>query len=317
MNAVPAPRHRPLPWLTGAALVAAGVLLVALWDSDEPRPQALPSLARPAPLPHPRAIRQPPPPPAPAAAPRPAPVQAMVFDGAAPDLRWLHDEYADSGDPRARRMAARAFQACVPLFVAAAGETPSPEALIASLPAAQRYEREQALRTLFARCQGFAGERPEVIAAMQAQLRQDRAAQDLGTRAGQALVNGDPEGAARAISAALSANDPAAVASLGGIAVRLARLRADADPSLLPRAAAIDAALPLVACDFGLDCSAQSLAAMQLCAIEGACDGDLAARLATRFAATPPDPAMVEAERTRLRALLASGRPLAANDLLP
>jgi hypothetical protein len=313
--------HRPLPWGTAAAVAAAGALLVALWRSDEPRPAPLAPLGAGAAVP---AATSPSPAAAPVVRPAPSvhsapPSPPATLDATAPDLRRLYDQYAGSGDPRARRMAMRAVDACVPLFVPPAGETPSPEPLIAALPANGRDEREQAWRTLFARCHGFVGERPDAIAAMQSQSARDVTAQDPGARARQALVNGDAAEAGRIAADALTAADPAAIASLSGVAIRLAQSRGDgsADMDSVQRAMAVDAALPLVACDLGLDCSAQSLAALQLCAVEGACSGDLRARLATRLGGRGPDLAAIEAQRERLRALLASDRSLALEDLLP
>ncbi len=78
------------------------------------------------------------PPPAQPAVPRTsnAPVAVVDSDANAQDLRRVYDDDSGSADPRRRRMAARAFAACVPLFVPSAGETPSPEPMIQALPAA-------------------------------------------------------------------------------------------------------------------------------------------------------------------------------------
>ena len=304
--------HRPLRWPTAAAVAAVGVLLAVLWRSGGPPASALPPMAPPAPpvtLPAPLPVSEP------AAAPAVATVAparaAPTLDGTAPDLRRLYDDHASSEDAGARRMAARAFTACIPLFVPASGTTPSPEPLIDSLPASARAEREQAYRTLFARCHGFVGERAETVAGMQARLAGDRPAQDPGTRARAALLSGDVEAAGRIAAEVLSAADPAAVASFSGVAIRLAQGSGSAaDFASVQHALAVDAALPLVACELGLDCSAQSLPALQLCAVEGACSGDLPARLATRLGAAGPDPAAVEAQRERLRKLLVRGGTL-------
>jgi hypothetical protein len=308
--------------LTAAAVAAAAALLLVLaWRGDEPRPVPLTPSSAPA------AVRAAPDDPSAAppvasrapVAPAAAPPVPATLDATAPDLRRLYDEYADSGDVHGRRMAARAFNACIPLFVPAAGATPSPEPLIDSLPVNGRAEREQAWRTLFARCQRFVGERPDTLAGMQSRLAQDVTAQDPGARARQALVNGDAAEAARIAAEALTSADPAAVASFSGVAIRLAHSRGEgsADSAAVQRALAVDAALPLVACDLGFDCSAQSLPAQQLCAVEGACDGDLAARLSARFGRSGPDPAAIEAQRQRLRTLLGSGRAVSLDDLLP
>ncbi len=83
------------------------------------------------------------------------------------------------------------------------------------------------------------------------------------------------------------------------------------------RARAVDAALPAVACELGLDCDSQSLRALQLCAVEGLCEGDVVARMQARYGQADIDPAAVDAEKARLVALVRSGRPLTVADLLP
>jgi hypothetical protein len=106
--------------------------------------------------------------------------------------------------------------------------------------------------------------------------------------------------------------------SLSGIAARLAAQRnaAGTEPALAQRAAAVDAALPGVACDLGLDCSASSLSALEMCAVQGLCDGDLNSRMALRSGAAA-DPLEVQQQRERLLALIRTGRPLTTADLLP
>jgi hypothetical protein len=255
-----------------------------------------------------------------AAASQPVAAESAHADalGSAPDLRRLHDQYASSADPQQRRIAARALGACVPAFLPSAGQAPSAEPLIRALPAAQKSEREAAYRTLYARCSRFMDEsRAGLVAAHEASQR-DPEMREPGARAAQALLDGRTAQAERLIAEAAASRDPVAIGSLSGVAVRLARDRDpdQSDASLMQAARAVDAALPLVACDLGLDCSANSLWSLQLCATQGFCQGDLPARLAAQAAGDSADPTLVQQQRQRLLALLRNGR-LSPGDLLP
>ena len=150
-------------------------------------------------------------------------------------------------------------------------------------------------------------------------LEKDAAAQEPGTRATQAILAGRMDEVERLIGLATRGGDPAAIDALSGLAVRLAHVRdaEQSDAALSQIARAVDAALPAVACDLGLDCSADSLWSLQLCATESLCQGGLLARRAARMANDPVDPALVEQQRRRLLALLRSGRSLSSADLLP
>ena len=244
----------------------------------------------------------------------------MVPDplGGAPDLKRLFDESIASGEAGQHRVAARAFDACVPAFLVPGDQTPSPEPLIRALPSAQRDERESAYRALYARCQGFAGLDRASLDSLRRQLQGDPSAQEPGRRALEDLLAGRAERVDALVAQALVAADPAAVAALSGLAARVAQGRdPDAsDSELARRARAVDAALPRVACDLGLDCSATSLPALQLCAAQGLCEGDVASRLAP---ATPGTAAAAEIEqqRSRLLALIRGGRAMTTADLLP
>jgi len=239
--------------------------------------------------------------------------------GAAPDLRRLYDQYAASADPQQRRIAARAFGACVPAFLPSAGQAPSAEPLIQALPAAQKSEREAAYRALYARCSRFMDENRAELASTYQALQRDAEAREPGPRALQALLDGRLDQVDRLIAQASAGADPVAIESLSGIAARLARERNPdlSDPALIEAARAVDAALPAVACDLGLDCSANSLWSLQLCATAGACQGDLPMRLSAAAGGDPVDPALVQQQRQRLLALLRSGRALTSADLLP
>lgn len=236
--------------------------------------------------------------------------------GRAPDLRAVHDKLRASSDPAERRVARRAFGTCIPAFLPAAGQPVSVEPLVRALPANQRAEREAAWRDLFARCQRFGSEARDALMQENTDWRRDNDSADPGARAMVAARSGRLDDAA-ALVARISPDDPASVDSLSGIARVLARNRAADDRDLALRAAAVDTALPLVACDLGLACDAQSLRALALCAVEDVCQGDVEARILSRAGV---DVAMADAaqrERARLVALIRANGKLALGDLLP
>ena len=199
------------------------------------------------------------------------------------------------------------------------GQTPSPEPLIRALPPDHPSEREDAYRTLFARCHRLVTEgRASLDSTLQA-LERDLQSQAPGQRAQEAALAGRLERVESLVADALSRSDPAAVASLAGLAVRIVpwRQSEEADAALLQRAREVDAALSWVACDLGLDCSAQSLWALQLCATQGLCEGDVTARLMARFTPGTVDLGAVQQQRLRLLGLIQNGRTLGTTDLLP
>lgn len=254
------------------------------------------------------------------AAPRPA-ARTLPPDpvGSAPDLKRVFDDYIASSDPRQHRLAVQAFEACVPAFLPATGQSPSPEPLIAALPANHQGEREGAYRTLFARCHRLLAEGRASLEATRQALALDPQSQSLGQRAQEAVLAGHLERIEPLVGEALARSDPAAVASLAGLAVRIVPWRQPEtmDAATLQNAREVDAALPWVACDLGLDCSAQSLWALQICATEGLCEGDLMTRLMARVSPGAIDVGAVQQQRLRLLGLIQGGRTLGLADLLP
>jgi hypothetical protein len=239
--------------------------------------------------------------------------------GGALDLKRVFDDYIGSADPRQRRMAVRAFEACVPAFLSGAGQSPSPEPLIEALPSDHRAEREAAYRALFARCHRLLADGRASLDGTWKMLARDAQNQAPGQRAQEAVLAGRVDLIEPMVAEALSGVDPAAVESLAGLAARLVSMRQPegADAATQQRAREVDAALPWVACDLGLDCDAQSLRALQLCAAEGLCEGDVAVRLTVRMAPGSVDPDAVQQQRARLLGLIRGGRTLGTADLLP
>jgi hypothetical protein len=236
----------------------------------------------------------------------------------APDLKRVFDAYKDSTDVRERRAALRAFQICVPAFVEAAGTPPAPRTRGTSAERA-RSQRDAAYRALFERCREFRTAEPAALSAASAALRADAQAQAPGSRAQQAVVTGHFARMEQFVSEALTGDDPASVASLAGLAARIADARAsNVEPAIAIRhAQAVDAALLLVACDLGHDCREDSVWALQLCAIEGLCEGDAWARLVERTSHDGISADTVMNERSRLLRLLKTGRILGTRDLFP
>lgn len=308
--------QRRLAWWWVALLAfAVGAALLGKWRPGgvtPVQPDAVPVSSRATQLPVPAA-------PAPAAGRSDDPVPGKQVDpvGRALDLKRVFDGYVTADDPRQRRVAQRAFEACVPAFLGPAGEMASVEGLVRALPPDRRDQREAAYRELYARCHRLVEEDRASLLRWQKALQAEPALQEPGLRAQAELVAGQLAGIEALVAEA--SGDPAALLSLSGLAERLARRRQpeDTDPALLRQARAVDAALPGVACDLGLDCSAQSLLALQLCAAQGACDGDVPARLMDPFSPEAVDPLAVQAQRARLLAWIRSGRPLHLTELLP
>ena len=242
--------------------------------------------------------------------------------GVAQDLKRFYDAHIDSADPRLRQAAVRALGACVPAFLPGPGETPSPEALIRALPATGRLEREAAYRNLYARCASMLGMGRDSLLALQRTVLAADASREAGARAISDLAAGNDDVANQRVGLALASGDPAAVAALSGVVQAWAQ-RSSAAPAGAERLAAarsLDAALPWVACDLGLACGGDSLLALQACASQGQCEGDMPNRQSGSSLGDPAqtaEAAAIQAQRRRLLALLKAGRALSLADLHP
>ncbi|MBC7730116.1 MAG: hypothetical protein H7242_21405 [Microbacteriaceae bacterium] len=238
------------------------------------------------------------------------------------DLLQIFQHYRDSNDPRLKAAARRAFSACTPAFLPRPGETPSPEPLIAALPPTQRMAREESVRSLYARCQSFMGLGRGALLTLRGDLAADGGLLEAGQHVDDQLAAGNVEQASRWATQALRGNDAASIASIAGpvgtLLEKLPSLRASADTAAdRTLAADVAAALPLLACDLGMDCSNRSLAALQLCASEGQCEGDAQGRFLARAGVDSDRMAAVQAQRRRLLDLYRQGKPPAAGELLP
>ena len=308
-----------------ALAAAAGLAWWQLLAPTDPRPET-PAAPLERTLPQLQAERETPPPVG-AAAPAVVQPAALAYPlpdplAESPDLLRVFQRYRSSNDPRLKAAAQRAFTACTPTFLPRPGETPSPEPLVAALPPGQRMAREEALRALYARCQSFMGLGRDALLKLQGSLAADGGLREAGQQVDDELAAGNVEQASRWATQALRSGDPAAITSVAGPLERLLEKLSSARPgsdAAAARAAAADmaAALPLLACDLGMDCSHRSLAALQLCAAEAQCEGDAEARFLARAAVDTGRAPAVQAQRRRLLDLYRQGRPPAAGELLP
>jgi len=249
----------------------------------------------------------------------PAPAIESAPASAKPFVRPWHDTLAESNDlyaiyrrhlfadgPVERVAAWRAWSACAAFIVPGASRA-TPEAIAAGFgdgpTIAQRLE---AWRSLQARCQGFVQMSDAEQAAEAATMRTMHNRGQARSRAEAArglLELGDRDNALRQVTEAVASGDPQEIRELSGLAERFQR--AGAEDGSLPHDPVRDAALAVVACDLGLDCSAGSLLALRLCAVQGHCQGDAVERTLADFGSL--DAQAVAAERGRLREQLLGG----------
>jgi hypothetical protein len=223
---------------------------------------------------------------------------------ASTSLRWVYDQYARSADPSERSLAWHAWSVCVPSFVGVGGRPRAETSLGDGLPFdASRLARLVAMRTLWARCQDFfAGSPVQWLEEARANAERHRAG-DLRSRGEQAVTAveaGNGNEALALIGEIAQRHLPYELRDLSGLVGRWHR---DAPR---PTDALRDAVLLVVGCDFGMDCSAESELALELCAYNGACTGDLVERSLLAFPEV--DRSAVNVARVALAEELRSGR---------
>ena len=300
-------RHRRR-WETAVVVAVAGGVVWLAWQLATPVPVAAPA-ASPAAfaLPAQAAIAEAERERRPVAAVWPTGIPDTV--GSATDLRRVFDALADSADPRQRRRAARAFGACVPAFLPGDGQTASPENLIAGLPAQQHALREAAYRELFARCHRLLAQSRSTLDDARLALERDTATISPGVRAQERLLAGETTDLEKLVGEVLTSGDATDVADLAGISSKLVQANASvqASQAALQQALETDAALALVSCDLGRDCGAHSLWALQLCAAEGTCEGDVESRLVLRNTQSGIDASAIGRRRSQLLDAIRNG----------
>ena len=228
------------------------------------------------------------------------------------NLRTIYERFRDSRYGFERSVAFRAWSACFPQFMSADGQAVSLEKLTAALPvnAPHNAARIDAYRELRRRCEPFFElSRDDVIAFTQRQsdLWKKGEALDPGELALKYLKADDKPKALAVVRDVLSSRDAYAIATLREFVHQFLVLQVDAQA--LPGNTRTDLkslGLTVAACDLGLDCSEQSLTALQLCAHSGYCSGSVIDRYAQSLP-NPTDRARLTEESRRVAAAIASG----------
>ena len=228
------------------------------------------------------------------------------------NLRKIYESFRDSRYGFERSVAFRAWSACFPQFMSADGQAVSLENLTQALPvnAPNNAARIDAYREMRRRCEAFFElSRDDVITFTQRQsdLWKKGEALDPGELALKYLKADDKPKALAVVRDVLSSRDAYAIASMREFVHQFLVLQVDAQ--VLPSNTRTDLkslGLAVAACDLGLDCTAESLTALQLCAHSGYCSGGVI----DRYAESLPNPTDLERlteESRRVAAAIASG----------
>ena len=228
------------------------------------------------------------------------------------NLRKTYESFRDSRFGFERSVAFRAWSACFPQFMSADGQAVSLEKLTQALPvnAPNNAARIDAYRELRRRCEPFFElSRDDVIAFTQRQsdLWKKGEALDPGELALKYLKADDKQKALAVVRDVLRSRDAYAIASMREFVHQFLVLQVDAQA--LPSGTRTDLkslGLTVAACDLGLDCSEQSLTALQLCAHSGYCSGGVIDRYAQSLP-NPTDRERLTEESRRIAAAIASG----------
>jgi len=228
------------------------------------------------------------------------------------NLRKIYESLRDSRYGFERSVAFRAWSACFPQFMSADGQAVSLEKLTKALPvnAPNNAARVEAYRELRRRCEPFFElSRDDVIAFTQRQsdLWKKGEALDPGELALKYLKADEKPKALTVVRDVLSSRDAYAIASLREFVHQYLALQVDAQ--VLPgntRTDITSLALTVAACDLGLDCSADSLTALQQCAHSGLCEGSVIDRYVQTLL-NPGDRERLADESRRMTAAITSG----------
>jgi len=199
----------------------------------------------------------------------------------AQSLRAIYDANERSLDPAERSLAWHAWSVCVPNFISERGQSVSESQWADGLPNdASRPARLNARRQLAERCADFAQESRDTLLNAAAANAERHRAGDLRSRgelALEAVQAGNDEEALRLIREIVEKRSPYELRDLSGLVTRWHR------GARKPTDELRDAVLAVVGCDLGMDCGANSLPALELCAYGGTCDGDFAERALLAF----------------------------------
>ena len=202
----------------------------------------------------------------------------------ATDLAAVYDQYSGSTDGLTRNIAYRAWSACFPAFLGAEGRPVTVEQFAAAMPAAASNTplRLAAYRELLNRCQRFFYmSRDEIVHASQRQEDAWKKGDILapGELAMKMFLEGRNGEALDVARRTVQSGDGYAIASLQEYMHRMIAQKVETQQ--LPNSERSDLrglAFALAACRLGLDCSADSLTALLLCANGGQCAGSLTDR---------------------------------------
>ena len=202
----------------------------------------------------------------------------------ATDLATVYDQYSGSTDSLTRNIAYRAWSACFPAFLGAEGRPVTVEQFAAAMPAtaANMPLRLAAYRELLNRCQRFFYmSRDEIVHASQRQEDAWKRGEILapGELAMKHFLEGRSDEALDVARRTVQSGDGYAVASLQEYMHRMIAQKMETQQ--LPGSERSDLrglAVAMAACQLGLDCSADSLTALLLCANGGQCAGNLTDR---------------------------------------
>lgn len=220
------------------------------------------------------------------------------------DLSLVYAAFEADPDPSARALAWRAWSVCVPTFAAAGGGMLSTDAAAKALDSSSDPARIAALATLEVRCAGFYRRPAAALTADAARNARRHHDGDLRSRAEQALeaiAAGNADEARELVRAVATSRDPYEWRALSGIVSRWNRSAGHPAENV-----ALDAAIAVVGCDLGMDCGPQSLLALQACAFNAACEGDLVERTLSQY--PDADRSAVTAARAQLARALIAGR---------
>jgi hypothetical protein len=216
------------------------------------------------------------------------------------DLRAIYSQFKDSQDPIERYTAYRAWSACFPTFIAAAGQSVTVEELTRTLPvnSPNRAARIEAYRNLQGRCKGYSDmpreETLKLTSEQQEAVNSDSILSP-GETAAKQLSEGNKEAALKIVHDILLSKDAFAISSLKDFIHQYLVLQVDAqmlNSSERPDLRAL--AFSLAACELGLECGPGSLSALQLCTSIAQCSGTVS----ERYLEALPN----QADRERLKA---------------
>ena len=209
------------------------------------------------------------------------------------NLRDLYESFKDSDNAVGRNIAYRAWTACFPTYIGPEGRPVTVDSLLQGLPVyAENNElRHAAYRSLHQRCGGFASmSREEALRTTRQQQDSWSKGDSLapGELATKYLRDGDVDRALMVARDVIASKDAYAASSLHDFINQffVRQVDAQAEPSR-ERPDLRSLAFSIAACQIGLECGAESLTAIQLCANTGQCEGSVV----DRYLQTLPDQA--------------------------